>query len=283
MTANYLLNPPVAIGGVGGSGTRVIASIMQKLGFYMGSDLNEAHDNLAFTLLFKRAELWPLEHNMAEIGRLTDIYLNDVRGQQPWSEDDISLIRSLSREERPGHPREWLAERAEKLISNKTEGRNRTLWGWKEPNTHILLPALLKAVPNIKYIHVMRHGLDMAFSSNQNQLILWGRQLLGETKLDITPGNSFRYWCAAHRRILTIGKNMGGNFLLLNFDQLCKEPDADITKLLQFLRVDTADINFSGIKEFINAPSSTGRHKKNQMDAPSSKDLDFLYRLGYSR
>src|SRR5581483_5848515 len=45
---------PVAIGGLGGSGTRVVARLLQDLGFYLGADLNDYEDNLWFTLLMKR-------------------------------------------------------------------------------------------------------------------------------------------------------------------------------------------------------------------------------------
>ena len=48
------LTGPVVIGGVGGSGTRVLAEILSLFGFYLGNDLNGAKDNLVYTLLFKR-------------------------------------------------------------------------------------------------------------------------------------------------------------------------------------------------------------------------------------
>ena len=48
---------PVVIGGVGGSGTRLIAQCLNELGFFLGPDLNEANDNLWFTLLFKRTRI----------------------------------------------------------------------------------------------------------------------------------------------------------------------------------------------------------------------------------
>mgnify|MGYP004007565703 CR=1 FL=1 len=67
---------PVAIGGIGGSGTRLIASVLRDIGFFLGADLNEASDNLWFTLLFKRMELWPLEENKEEISRALAIFLN---------------------------------------------------------------------------------------------------------------------------------------------------------------------------------------------------------------
>ena len=54
MQKNGELSGPVIIGGVGGSGTRVVAEIINLLGFYIGDDLNPAKDNLWFLLLFKR-------------------------------------------------------------------------------------------------------------------------------------------------------------------------------------------------------------------------------------
>ena len=42
-----------AIGGLGGSGTRVYADILQQAGIFIGNDLNRELDNLLFTRLFK--------------------------------------------------------------------------------------------------------------------------------------------------------------------------------------------------------------------------------------
>jgi hypothetical protein len=52
---------PVAIRGVGGSGTRLVADIVLELGFYLGADLNYERDNLWFTLLLKRPEWYAKE------------------------------------------------------------------------------------------------------------------------------------------------------------------------------------------------------------------------------
>lgn len=45
---------PIVIGGVGGSGTRLIAEIVMDMGFYLGDMLNQSKDLLYFSLLFKR-------------------------------------------------------------------------------------------------------------------------------------------------------------------------------------------------------------------------------------
>ena len=47
----------VAVGALGGSGTRVVAQIISDLGVDIGDNLNYPNDNLIFTALF-RAPKW---------------------------------------------------------------------------------------------------------------------------------------------------------------------------------------------------------------------------------
>ena len=47
-------------------------------------------------------------------------------------------------------------------------------WGWKLPETYLFLPYVKAVFPKVKYIHVIRHGLDMAYSRNQHQFWAWG-------------------------------------------------------------------------------------------------------------
>ena len=48
---------PVIVGGIGGSGTRLVAGLLQIFGYYIGDDLNDSLDNHWFTLLFKRRSI----------------------------------------------------------------------------------------------------------------------------------------------------------------------------------------------------------------------------------
>ena len=43
----------IAIGALGGSGTRAIAQVLMDAGIYLGDSLNNANDNKLFTRLFK--------------------------------------------------------------------------------------------------------------------------------------------------------------------------------------------------------------------------------------
>ena len=50
-----------------------------------------------------------------------------------------------------------------------------SLWGWKEPNSHLMIRHLHRHFGDrLRYVHVIRNGLDMAQSRNQLQLIRWG-------------------------------------------------------------------------------------------------------------
>ena len=73
-------NAPVVVGGVGGSGTRLIAECLKEAGYFMGADINDAKDNLWFTLLFKRLEV--LSSSEEEFDTLVNIMVNGMTGNQ---------------------------------------------------------------------------------------------------------------------------------------------------------------------------------------------------------
>jgi hypothetical protein len=175
-----LLAPVVAIGGIGGSGTRVVAEIVNRLGFEFAPDLNESFDTLWFTLLFKYSEAYNISDERFRC--LYDIFRAAMTGNTS-NLLDSQLTNELLLAERSGqHPREWLRTRLDSLLHlapRQVSGP----WGWKEPNTHMLVDKLLIVEPRLAYIHVVRSGVDMAFSDNQNQLRLWGPLALGPTSL----------------------------------------------------------------------------------------------------
>jgi len=250
--------PGVVVGGVGGSGTRLVALILEELGFSMGQDQNESSDNLAFTLLFKRLAI--LDCGEGEFDALVTLMAKGAGcsgggsgGSGGLSAAEFSLLRSVAAEDRLGHPQSWLQERARRIVAtaaassgNRGGGFSGSWgggwggprkWGWKEPNSHVVLDRLAARFPAMKYVHVVRSGLDMAMSENQNQLALWGTHVLGPVAAHaahaahgraasapggdgeanpggfsgmVSPGASLRYWCAVHRRVERLGRRLLG-------------------------------------------------------------------------
>ena len=79
--------------------------------------------------------------------------------RRPWTTEEQVYLHSLAKSPRPNLPVDWLAWRV-KVLLDQAPAEPRPRWGWKEPNTHIVLPQILKLAPGLKYIHVVRHGLD---------------------------------------------------------------------------------------------------------------------------
>jgi hypothetical protein len=83
MPAGSTLPGPIVVGGVGGSGTRVIAQILSEIGVYFGADLNRPADNLWFTLLFRRPRWFRrvAERNSAAILAGLDVFERIMTGR----------------------------------------------------------------------------------------------------------------------------------------------------------------------------------------------------------
>lgn len=273
----YKQNTPVVIGGVGGSGTRLIAECLKEAGYLMGTDLNGSNDNLWFTLLFKRIEV--LSSSREEFDILVDIMVNGMTGIQKFTKQQINLVHALASEDREQHPANWLSDRANSLLVQKPEIALHAKWGWKEPNSHIVLDRLINRLNNLKYIHVTRNGLDMAHSDNQNQLQLWGSHFIHE-RFDITPYYSLKYWRIVHERVLTIGKSMQDNFLFLNFDSFCLNPENGVTQLCEFLKCEDDQLA-TRLTQLIHPPKSIGRFKQYGTDLFNEQDVAYVKSIGF--
>jgi hypothetical protein len=162
---------------------------------------------------------------------------------------------------------------------------NQGRWGWKEPNTHIYLEYLAAYFNNIKYIHTIRHGLDMAFSENQQQLYNWGPTLgleLPKSRSD-EPATSLKYWLKSNRRVMEIGEKLGDQkFLVVNFDRLCLSPKSEIQKILSFLNIKRAAENLATVYRIPKIPKSLGRYRAQNISQFDPTDLSELNDLGFS-
>lgn len=247
------------IGGVGGSGTRVVAAALARLGHFIGHDLNEANDNLHFTLLFKRPEILTIPQ--PEFSRTTDIFIRLISGNALSKEDFHYADLQALTPRWDMHSVEWLQARAATM--KKGPPSQPLSFGWKEPNTHIVLDRLWRELPDLKYIHVRRHGLDMAFSKNQNQSKFWGEWILGEKGIPGDPIYSARYWCAAEERVLKIAERMEKTAQLhvVNFDRLCAAPEQEFSELAAFLEHDVDRALLSDLSALVVTPPSIGRFR----------------------
>lgn len=260
-----------AIGGVGGSGTRVVAELLKQLGYFIGDDLNESNDNLLFTLLFKRENI--LTATNEEFAQLVDIFKKHNTKGLALSKEEQALVEQLADKGRTLHQKEWLQKRLKPL----QQSYSHTLWGFKEPNSHIVIERLFEYMPELKFIYVYRDGRDMAYSSNQNQLTLWGPIFANSKEFEPNVKNSLKYWVRAHTRMMQLSQNYTEKILMLDFDKLCLDPESQLSKIATFMNKDKEALLKH--RELIKAPSSIGRYKKYSLSHFDPDDLEKIQEI----
>lgn len=265
----------IAVGGVGGSGTRLVAECLLDMGVAIGQDLNLPLDNLWYTLLFKRREV--LLAPQAELDHAFSLFRRRMSGEARLDAAEGEYLRALALRPRANHDADWLFARAESFISAPAQAPAR--WGWKEPNTHILAEALLRADPALRYIHLYRNGLEMAFNRNQQQPLLWGPVLLGDDAAP-SPARSLSYWCAAHRRMLALAESYPGRILLLRFEELVAAPGEALAAIAGFAGLEATPETVEAFTAKLRVPVSR-IERGARFDALARADLDYLESLGF--
>jgi hypothetical protein len=200
---------PLVIGATGGSGTRVVARIAKHAGYNLGSRLNSAEDALEF---------YPFHENWINPFVLAQ---RQGRAMTPWQSVRMkeafhaAVARHIPEAERRG-----------------------TCWGWKAPRTIYLLPFLHAQFAQLKFIHLLRDGRDMALSPNQNQLRKHGCAALScrERLFQSTAQRSILLWERINLRAADHGESaLRENYLRVRFEDLCANPLAATTQIANFL------------------------------------------------
>ncbi len=272
-----LLNnsPPIIVGGLGGSGTRLIAQCLQTLGFFMGEHLNHAQDNLYFGLLFKRQDI--LRLSKPEFSELVAIFYNATFKLQAFDQQQLALIQAALAL-KPNRPQ---LQRIVKLLTTQTyAAREYPLWGWKAPNTHLVLARLNQAIPQMQYIYVARNGLDMAYSNNTKQLELWG-ELFFPQGYQITPYYQLKYWCLAYQRLLQQAATMQNRVMILNYDDFCANPSAGLKQLATFVGYSITATQQQQLLQLITVSKSTNRFHQYDLTTLDPADIQLVKKFGF--
>lgn len=222
---------PLVIGATGGSGTRVIARMAKLGGQNLGANLNSSEDALEF---YSFHDTW-----------INPFVLAERRGEKmtPWQMARMkeafhgALARHIPEAERRG-----------------------TRWGWKAPRSIYLLPFLHAQFAQLKFIHLLRDGRDMALSQNQNQLRKHGCAVLSwrERVFQSIPERSALLWNRVNSQAADYAESkLRENYLRIRFEDLCVRPLEITTQILNFLGapIDPAPI----ARTEITPPETLGR------------------------
>jgi len=264
--------PIVFIGGLGGSGTRIYAELLSHIGYDLGENINEQNDNLLFTTLMKDPDWFETAKENDKIFRL-EIFKKLISGSKltrkeasTWEECKVK--------------NDFYSKHLK--VSTQMIGKKLVI---KEPNSHLFLNEIKTCFSNSKYILVMRHGLDMAFSKNLQQLHNWGNLIFN---IDIKEGSSYysqlKYWIEMNSRAISIGKDsFKSDFLISHFDKLFIDQKFELNKLVNFLNEKVSKTTQNNLKKSILKPSSLGRYINEDLSQFDPIDVAKVFELNKSK
>ena len=235
LTDTYMIeSSPLIIGGTGGSGTRVVASVCIALGANLGRRRNNSLDCLDFVDLHNR-----------------------------WIPPTLKLNRGNPF---PPLAPEGFTQELRTIIGklyHETDGA--PIWGWKAPRSVLLLPALLAACGGMRYIHVVRDGRDMATSRNQNQPRRHGVDLLGSLSEDLSAEElAILVWKVANLRARELCTSLlAERYLCVRYEDLCDTPLQVIETIAGFLGAQIEDPE--KLQSMVSPPSSLGRWRQSEL------------------
>ena len=242
-----------------------MAEILQCLGVYIGADMNPARDNWWFTMLGKLPRwdlteaLEPDSQAMQSFGLVEKAMTGRLRPNRTERRLILDVrdrcLDLLQRYPLPDdHSPEWLEARTQSLLESRRFDRTGVMWGWKEPNSQLFIPHLYRYFGSrLRYIQVIRDGLDMAYSKNQHQVRRWGPEFGVHVQSErATPRESLDYWIRSNESAILHGKELPpGHFMPLSYDQLCAAPRAGVEELVAFLGLDPPQ---QAVEEAISLP-----------------------------
>lgn len=216
---------PLVIVGTGGSGTRAFARLAEASGRSMGAHQNEANDAMA---LFHLADRW-----------CQRIYPAWLAGD--W----------------PNYP-EFTADLETCVKAHLCETEMGVPWGWKQPRSLYLLPALANVYPDLLVLHVMRDGRDIAFGKQFRLAVAGGYAVPAGVEDEPTEVRLAMMWAGPNTLAADFGEQqLGERYLRLRLEDLCAEPVQTARRLVAFSEGDP--IEPERVHSIVQTPTTIGR------------------------
>jgi len=147
------------------------------------------------------------------------------------------------------------------------------------------LDNLSEQFSGLKFIHTIRHCVDMAFSQNQRQLRAWGN-LFGiptPNNSEEIPRVSLKFWARANKSVADLGKSLGSDrYIQIKFDTLCKNPGKIINDIISFLEIDIDPDTYQAALTLPKIPETLGRYKLHDLSQFDPEDLEIVKSFGFS-
>jgi hypothetical protein len=159
-------------------------------------------------------------------------------------------------------------------------------WGWKNPRCMWVIPFLASIYPEMKFIHLVRDGRDVALSGNQNLLRKHGTLLLGDEDPEQDRVRSqLRLWALGNLTAARDGERLlGANYLRLTYEALCSAPRETLSRIYEHLEQPVTPAILHWAQRLIVPSTSIGGWRRSDypiLHEPDAEMAEALRRFGY--
>ena len=278
------MNGPFVIVGMHRSGTSLVSRILDRSGVFMGLDLQEDHESKFFIKLNK----WIYENAGADWAR--PMALQELMDYEPAKKKVEEYVKSR------------VSSKSSKKYSGKRLKKGLfdldSKWGWKDPRNGPTLPIWKEIWPEMKIIHVTRHGVDVAASlqarSSKNweqdesrfskwvKMYRWkdSRSPIRRGQRAATLSHALDFWS---EQMEVENKNLEEcEFVLeVRYEDLLTKPKSAIKQIWNFIDIERDDSLLEDISQSIDGSRAYAYKKDEEMMAFALENSEILEIFGY--
>jgi hypothetical protein len=251
----------------------------------MGKDLQDDHESLFFIGLNE----WIYENAGASWER--PAVLSELTGHDQAMEA----------------VREYVSKRVSSRGSKAYSGRSlkkglfemEEMWGWKDPRNGPCLPVWKSIWPEMKIVHVMRHGVDVASSLKTRNSSHWegdvsrfkkwlptyswrsSKSPIMRGQRSSTMEGALGFWSEQVEMERDILSKIDDKHSI-RYEDLLSDPQKAISELYGYLSIEANPQTLSSIEGKINPSRAFAYRKDPELAQFSSSNSDILVKHGYS-
>lgn len=134
-------------------------------------------------------------------------------------------------------------------------------WGFKNPRTIMLLPFFDSIFKDMKFIHVIRDGRDMAFDNIFGNENAYAHYFLEQNESKLRNSERMAlFWARLNLQAFQYGTTeMTNRYLFIRLEDFCSEPVTSIQTIYQFVGIQP--VSLEDLVATIKKPKSLGRWK----------------------
>jgi adenylylsulfate kinase len=210
--------PPIILMGKGGSGTRLLADLARSQGLFVGVCLDESNDSF-------------------EMRDLIHMLVQETVGEPALSDG--------------GQFKEEIKNTLRGFIA-RAPGPLGAPWGWKIPETMLILPIFIHFFPNAKVVHMVRNPLSSSLNQAPHDTAKWihplGRSVLKRAypycgrdlallKTDEDWMRNACSWQFQVSRVVQYGRDVLGpsRYREMKYEDLCEHPQRYAKEFSEFV------------------------------------------------